>query len=218
MSNKYIRHQSVISRNADEGIEEDHWLKQFQNNLQKGAVQSRNETSLFDQINTIMNGKPKYPSVDAAVQEMQERSGLLAYLQKIKLSEDTEITNTKIAADENSVFEKKIKLEDAEPIVIKKYPNIKKTLENIIHSSRGNLSLPAIIDRLRSIHQADVSDGKDWEDQGLVIFVSRMNLNEKQKHSHDNNESNLGVQDQSAMDEIDPANTDVFFGLNPAKI
>ena len=72
---KYIRHQPVISRNADESIDEDHWLKQFQKSLQKDAVQPRSvDSSLFDQISNIMNGKPKYTSVQSAVEDMKNRS------------------------------------------------------------------------------------------------------------------------------------------------
>lgn len=224
---KYSRHQSVISRNADDKIEEDHWLKQFHKKLEKGAVQSKSiENSFYDQINSIMNGKSKYTSVDAAVSDMKDRSGLTAYLDKLnKVSEDNESNNTttKTAAseteeDNNSVIDKKIHFENVEPIIIKKCPKIKNTLENIIQSSSGNLSLPAIIDRLRSIHQSDISDGKDWEDQGLIIYVSRLNLKEKGKHSHDTDESHLGMRDSSSTDDIDPSNTDAFNSLNPAKI
>jgi hypothetical protein len=56
---KYYRNQPVISRNADEFIEEDHWLKAFERNLQKGAVQTREQVSLFDQINSVMNSNSK---------------------------------------------------------------------------------------------------------------------------------------------------------------
>jgi truncated hemoglobin YjbI len=68
------RHQPVVHRQADESIGEDHWLKQFEKTLQKGAVQPRSQHSLFDQINSIMNGNSNYPSVEASVIDMQERT------------------------------------------------------------------------------------------------------------------------------------------------
>lgn len=258
MSNRYSRHQSAISRQSDEPISEDHWLKQFQKNLAKSGVQSRSvDSSLFDQINSIMNGKSKYPSVEAAVEDMKERSGLTAYLDKInKVSEietndntkkiskaedkaedkpveyfelkpDNDERNTnyhawlekvldkfnkKKASDNNSVIDKTI------PIVIKKFPAIKNTLNNCIKDTKGNLPISAIIDRIRSIHQGDVSDAKDWEDDNLTKLVSRLNLEAKKDNPDSfNNYSNLGLRDQDSDSNIDPSNTDAFHALNPVK-
>jgi hypothetical protein len=212
---RYSRHQSVISRQSDESIGEDHWLKQFQKSLQKGAVRPKTQESLFDQINTIMNGKPKYPSVEAAVQDMQERSGLTAYLNRMsKISED-ESTAKKVASDNNQVIDKKVNMT---PIVIQKHPAIMKTIENYIRDTKGNLPVPAIIDKIRSIHQTDVSDGKDWDDDKLIILVSKLNLGAKSNNPgnyHDNN--NLGMRDTGADSEIDPSNTDAFHSLTPVK-
>src|SRR5271157_4529874 len=94
---KYSRHQSSISRNTDEHVSEDHWLKQFEKSLQKGAVQPKSQQSLFDQISSVMNGTtPKYPSVQAAVDDMMQRSGLSNYL---KTSKDNEEDKVKTAQD-----------------------------------------------------------------------------------------------------------------------
>jgi len=211
------RHQPVVHRQADESIGEDHWLKQFEKTLQKGAVQPKTQQSLFEQINSIMNGKSKYPSVEAAVQDMQERSGLTAYLDKInKSSEDASIAKKVEASDNNNVIEKKIK---GTPIVISKCPDIQKTLDNYIRDTKGNLPVPAIIDKLRSIHQGDVSDAKDWDDENLIRLVSKMNLAAKTENpSLYQGYSNLGRRDTGADSEIDPSNTDAFNALNPAKI
>lgn len=200
---KYSRHQSVISRQADESIGDDHWLKQFQKTLQKGAVQPKvpAASSLFDQINSIINGTSKYPSVEAAVEDMKERSGLTAYL--------------KTAIDNNQVIDKKI---DMVPIVVKKFPAIKSTLENYIRDTKGNLPVPAIVDKIRSIHQSDVSDAKDWEDDNLIKLISQLNLDAK-KNNPGNFEdySNLGSRDSASDSEIDPSNTDAFHALTPVK-
>lgn len=213
---KYVRYQAVVSRNSDENISEDHWLKQFEKTLQKGAVQPISQRSLFDQINSIMNRSTtsKYPSVEAAVEDMKARSGLTAYLDKVKKAEEEEQAGSvKIAADENQAIDKKV------PIVIKKFPAILKTLQNCIRDTRGNLPIPAIIERVRSIHQGDVSDAKDWDDDKLIYLVSNLNLDAKKNNPsnfHDYN--NLGGRDSVADQEIDPSNTDAFFALNPAKI
>src|ERR1022692_417356 len=88
MSKNSNRHQSVITRQSD-NESDDHWLKAFENNLQKGAVQPYSNDSVFEQINSIMNGKSKYTSVQNAVESMLERSGykMLADSSSIKVSE-----------------------------------------------------------------------------------------------------------------------------------
>jgi hypothetical protein len=210
---KYQRYSAVVNRNSDENVSEDHWLKQFEKNLQKDAVQPRSQQSLFDQINTIMNRKSKYPSVEAAVEDMKDRSGLTAYLDKVKQSEEELQTNIKIATDENQVIDKHI------PIVIKKHPAIRRTFENCIKDTKGNLSIPAIIERVRSIHQGDVSEAKDWDENKLIYFVSNLNLEAKKNNPSNFEEySNLGGHDSNSNQDIDPSNTDAFFALSPAKI
>ncbi len=213
---RYIRHPSVVNRLADEKIDEDHWLKQFQKKLQKDAVQPRTiDQSLFEQINSIMNTKSKYPSVEAAVEDMKERSGLTAYLEKLnKVSEENEASTTKTASSEKCVKEKKRKT----PAVIVKKPEILKTLENYIKDTKGNLPIPAIISKIQSIHQSDVSDAKDWEDEELIKLVSRLNLDAKRTNPGTyENYDNLGRRDSIGDSEIDPSNTDAFHALNPAK-
>ncbi len=87
MHNK--RYLSTILKHSDDSYSEDHWLNQFQNSLLKDAVQPRKQQTQFEQINSIINSsKSKYKSVDEAVKDMKERSGLTAYLNKTsKVSE-----------------------------------------------------------------------------------------------------------------------------------
>jgi hypothetical protein len=307
---KYNRHQLVVSRNTDEHISEDHWLKQFENSLQKGAVQPKSPQSLFDQINTIMNGSgSKYPSVQAAVDDMIQRSGLANYL---KVSEQ-ETSKSKVASfnkyydmgnfdgkedlqndgfgtdilssilsrkeplpinykaymeyaygysdgckmsqnifdreeqriskyithkteptengipteyeypDQNSDFDKSIPVEQKQqdtttPDVIRTNPNVLQTLENYIRATRGNLPIPAIIDKIRSIHHADVSEDKAWDDDKLIRLVSKLNLEAKKNNPASyENYNNLAVGDRdNAESDVDPSNTDAFNALMPA--
>lgn len=205
---RHNRHQTVISRQSDEQFQEDHWLKRFENSLLKDAVQPQKQYSLFDQINSIMNGKSKYTSVEAAVQDMQERSGLTAYLNSLNKKSEEEPTISKKATFGDNV-----------PIVIQKYPAIMKTIENYIRDTKGNLPVPAIIDKIHAIHQADVPDAKDWDDDKLIILVSKLNLMAKSTNpSSYESYSNLGARDTGADSEIDPSNTDAFHALNPVKI
>lgn len=213
---KYNRHQSVINRQSDSDSSSDNWLHQLESNLQKAAVQPRSvDVSMFEQINSIMNGKSKYPSVEAAVEDMKARSGLTAYLNKKSETSTTDDKATKTAADKNKVIDKKI---DLTPMVIQKCPQIKSTLENYIKDSKGNLSIPAIIEKMRSIHQKDVSDAKDWDDDKLLRLVSKMNLQAKTDNPDSyQNYSNLGKREVMNNADIDTGNTDAFKGLNPVK-
>lgn len=217
---KHPRHQTVINRNADENIGEDHWLKQFEKNLQKAAVQPRQiEDTIYNQINSIMNGKSKYPSVEAAVDDMMQRSGLIDYLHKVKVS-DKNIKHKKVATtDINNVIEKDVDMEKMVPIVIKKCPSIKNTIENYIRDSRGNLSVPAIISKIHGIHNNDVSSAQDWEDDNLIRYVSKLNLEAKKNNPASfETHTNLGGNDAQTSDsEIDPSNMDAFHSLTPVK-
>ncbi len=211
---KYIRHQAVISRNADESIDEDHWLKQFQKSLQKDAVQPKSvDSSLFDQISTIMNGKPKYTSVQSAVEDMKNRSGLTAYLDKIKTSETYGDNSKTASVDQNDAKSKK-----KTPKVIQKKPNIADTIQNVIRDTKGNLPVIAIIEKVRSIHHNDVSDDNSWDDDDLLLHVSDLNLKAKKDNSNNEDNRNLGKSDTSNGSDVDPANTDAFYALTPAKM
>ena len=204
---KHPRHQSVVSRQAD--ANDDHWLTQFENNLQKNSVQARSD-NLFDQINSIMNSKSKHPSVQAAVDDMMNRSGLNDYLENVKLSNEN--TTKKIAQNVEDKNTKHI------PDAIKMKPSILTTLQNIITDSRGNKAIPTIISKLHSLHASDISDESVWEDEKLIRLVSRLNLEAKKSNpSTYESFSNLGKEDHSNDSDIDSSNTDAFNACMPAR-
>lgn len=237
MSNKYSRHQSIINREADAHIDEDHWLKQFEKNLQKSAVQSRRvDDSLFNQINSIMNNKSKYTSVSSAVEDMMQRSGLTDHLKNInKVSQEEAKTIT--ASDptfeeaELEVMKYAKKVEKAKklhksvekvkdlplPKVIKEVPSILKTLENYIESTKGNLDIVAILEKVKDIHKSDVSNANDWDDENLLRLISDKKLKEQINKVDDREHHNLGRPDTS-IDNFNDSNTDAFSALMPAKI
>lgn len=212
------RSSPVISRQSDSEYSEDHWLRQFENSLQKTSVQPRGE-SIFDQISSIMNSKSKYPSVQAAVDDMMHRSGLSDYLDNVKLSEETLDEKSKKTAESHKE-ELREKLKNSRvPQVIQSKPSIMRTLENIVRESRGNLPVPAIITRLRSLHAQDIADDSAWEDERLVRLVSDCCEQAKRDNpSTFDKFDQLGRGDHSATDEIDPSNSDAFSALMPAKI
>lgn len=198
---------SKVTKNSSD--RDEYWMKRFEESLQKTSVQSREmDKSIFDQINSIMNGsKSKYTSVEAAVEDMKERSGLTAYLNKIKVSKE-EISNltTKKASNDSDL-----------PLVIKKRPQIQHTIENYIRDTKGNLSLPAIIEKIKSLHKRDIADDKDWDEEKLFHYISKMNLQAKKDNPNSyESYNNLGSNNYDG-DDIDPSNSDVFHALMPAK-
>ena len=214
------RHQSIIHRHSEAYIDEDNWIHKLEQSLKKDAVQpKRVDQSLFDQISHIMNGgKSKYPSVQAAVDDMKQRSGLTAYLEKEELSKLSQDKTVKKASDNNDLA-KDSKHDKMIPIVIRKCPKVEKTIRNYIEGSRGNLPIPAIIDKIKSIHMKDVSEASDWEDDNLIRYVSKANLAEKSKHNNaEDMYSELGRKDDVSNADLDASNTDAFNALMPAKL
>lgn len=281
---KYTRYQPVISSNNQN---DDYWLKKFEESLKVAVQPKANDQSIFDQINSIVNGtKPRYSSVAAAVEEMKNRSGLTAYLDKIKTS--NEANNSKIAelnkqiqaSFENKEWEKigyicgdfdklnnkisnaadvilnlnveipldkwalftsgyvkaanlshqekvaaikftqnivsKLKKKASTPSVIKEVPEIAQTINNIVIDSKGFLPVPAILDRVKSLYNNQISNSALWEEDGLKVYIHNLNSQEEAKYSNKEVNHNLGKTDRNNND-IDAANTDAFFGLNPVK-
>jgi hypothetical protein len=205
---KQSRHQSVISRQSDEFSSEDHWLKQFEDKLQKTSVQPRGK-SIYEEITSIMNSKSKYPSVQAAVDDMMQRSGLNTYLETVKES-DNKMLSTKTAQLIDSNL----------PRVIKEVPGVQRTLENIVTESKGNLPISAIIQRLHSLHTKDTADESVWDDDNFVRYVSQKNL-EAKRHNPGifENYDSLGKIDHTNLSsDVDDSDADAFKILTPARI
>ena len=212
---RYTRYQSVVNKQSDAESSENHWLKQFEDKLQKTSVQPRSQ-DVSDEINSIMrNSKSRYPSVQAAVDDMMYRSGLSSYLDTVKTSEENTDKQSKKTA-QTQVPQPAI--DPKTPDVIAQKPSIMKTLQNIIEQSHGNIPVPAVITRLHALHAQDVSDEGAWDDDKLIRLVSKLNLQAKTDNpgSYDNYD-NLGRGDNAADSEIDASNTDAFNILMPAR-
>lgn len=210
---KQSRNQSVISRQSDADQSDNHWLRQFEEKLQKSSVQPRGN-DLIEQINSIMNTKSKYPSVQAAVSDMMDRSGLNNYLDNVKVSEHVDPDSPKKTAYQAP--DKK----DRTPDVIKRKKDILQTLKNIIEDSKGNLAISAIISKLHAIHARDVAEENAWDDNKLIELVSHLNMKSKAANPGNfDNYNSLGKNDHSTTEsDIDPSNSDMFHSLMPSKI
>lgn len=213
-----------LNRNLDSSIE-DEWTKAFSAELDKAtktAVKTKDEavSSLFYQINSIVNRKSKYSSVEDAVRDMQERSGYASYLREVQsqneVASDFNQKTAQLASqnphanlpDTNNVSDT--------PTVIKLHPAIKNTLENCIKDTHGFLPIPAIIERIKRIHKNDVSDDKAWNDDDFVRYVGKLNLQEKSNHQQYIPEHNLGKSTEITED-INQANSNFFGGCETQK-
>lgn len=61
------------------------WIDQYAETVSKYSTRSKEEdASLFNQINSILNGKSKFSTVEEVVADLKRRSGLNAYLEQVK--------------------------------------------------------------------------------------------------------------------------------------
>jgi hypothetical protein len=183
------------------------WMDEFVSALQKSAVEPMrsSQPTIFDQISSIMGRKSKHATVEAAVEDMKERSGLTAYL-KVQSTEDN-YANTKKRAQQ------------AEIKLFKQVPQVKSTLDNYIDDSRGNLPIPAIVEQVKSIHKFDVPDDLAWDDPALMTYINNKNIEVKKKYpDQDAEQTTLGRNPNYTDEDMDPSNTDALHGLNPAVV
>lgn len=187
-------------------VSEVHWMDAVAKKLEKMSVEPMGKaqdlhSSLYDQISSIMGGtsKSKYPTVEAAVEDMKKRTGLNQFISDI------------MAADERT---KKVASVD----LFKKVPQVKTTIDNYLEDTNGNVVLPAVLERIRSIHSNDVIDESDWKDESLMRYITDKCQEVKSKYpSLDPNYTNLGKIDQIRDEDIDPGNSDSFLSMTPAK-
>jgi cobalamin biosynthesis protein CobT len=221
MTNK--RSLPAISRNSDESTVQPSWMSDYANRLSKQSVQPyRQDNSVYDQIYSIINGnKPKYPSVDAAVKDMQERSGFSAYQTKQKSASNEDQMKAMAAQICRKAEEKEDKKDDtrSEVRLFKLHPQIKSTIDNWIEEVHGNLPVPAVITRIKEIHRNDVSDDSAWDEDDLIHYVSdKCHEVESRYPSDKDSGASLGHLPHFTEDEIDPSNRDALFCLNPVAL
>lgn len=200
MTNYSKRTQPSISHKE---YSDDEWLNEFANHLDKNSTQSkRYSDSIYEQLSSIIKGnKPKYPNVEAAVKDMRERTGLAEFTKQLKAEQNKSQNKT---ASENLDVE-----------LFKKTPQLKQTIDNYIKDTRGNLLVPEILDRIKSIHRKDISDNADWSNPSLLTYIYKRNNEEKKQHPDNSNYNELGKIDLHNK-EMDPSNNDALHMLNPA--
>jgi tetrahydromethanopterin S-methyltransferase subunit F len=198
------RTRPLIESANDSGSD---WLGEYASNLAKVSVQSRRQDeNLYDQISSIISGnKSKHSSVEAAVDDMKERSGLLAHQNKMR----------SLAQAIKTAGEKEPEIK-----VFKLCPQVKDTLNNYIDETHGNLPIPAVISWVKRIHHKDISDDAAWTEDALLTYINDRGIAAKKMHPDmdDSQNANLGKLPHYDDREIDPSNNDALFSLTPANV
>ena len=172
----FHKHASRISPSfyKTDADQEPSWYKDFIDNLKKQSVHS--EQSIHEQICSIMGvSKSKFSNVEEVVKDMQERTGLKAYLDH-----------------------KQAVAMIQEPEIFKEIPEMKVFIENFIDERPGTTMESVIHDLLAidSIH--DKLPTSDVDDD-VKSYISKLIGLAQSKHSDSNHvDMNLGKVDQSA--------------------
>ena len=185
----------MIRKSKESQIISDLFFANFENELNKNAVKSKKQDDdLFSQINSVIKSKKsKYGSVSEAVEEMKERSGLNKFLKKVQA----------------------LKLASSNVAVFKDYPEVEQTIKNYIEETKGTISVPAILEKIKSIYRSTTTDEKYWGDENLVKYISILNNKEKSEKAEKQPSLNLGknlFKDDTDTSESD----DIFKSLSPA--
>lgn len=182
------------------------WLDRFAQGLQnqeaKTAVEVARQQSMFDQINSIVGNKPAHATVESKVQDLQERTGLKAFLQRSSIASG----NPKLA--QAALF----------PSVSDELRNkIFSFIRNLVETHRGLVPVPAVQEEILNTFRLQGLQASDVNSPEVAKFVSDTILEVRQKNpSTESNVSELGRGVGVIMNDEDGSNSDFFKGLLPA--
>lgn len=178
---------------------------------QETAVQqARHRQSIVNDINGIMAHPPRYATVDDAVADMRERTGLNSYLQTIRANEDKNKFRQIVA----SIQEDNTEI----PECLKKYnfdQELINYINNVIDNSHGiSVKVPQLQhDILHTFGYSKRLEAQDiWNDE-VAEFLSKL-IENAQEMSPQMSDSRIG--DGVGRSENIDLNKDYFAGLQPA--
>lgn len=195
------RASSLISRDTgsiETNSREPSWFGDFVNNMEKSAVKSkRDDSSLFDQINSILGNKSKYSSVEEAVLDMQRRTGLFDLLKHKK--------------EAQLITEKKH--EDSK--LLTTIPALKTFIDNYVEDRPGT-SVDAVVHDLLKIKsiKEKLPEGDDVPDEIRRYINDKISEISMHRSPTGGNDLQLGKLDLSTDDNVSSDN-DPFAGCTP---
>jgi hypothetical protein len=175
------------------------WVQDFVKNLEVNSAKSRGEeNSVYDQINNILGNKSKYSSVEEAVEDMKNRTGLSEYLAQIKQ-----------ASSEDALPEGTVKT------LFEKIPELKNYIDNYVKDRPGTVVDAVVQDILKipSIRNA-LPEDQDVPDD-VKKYISEKIGECRGKNMNDGKERLMGRVDLK-MDENTVKDQNPFTSCNPS--
>lgn len=196
MTDKYYRHQSVISRDpsfttVSEKVPD--WLSEFANAFEKESAKSKSQSySLYDQINGILGQKGKYSTVEEAVNDMAKRTGLSDYIEQVKQAQDM--------------------MESQNPFA--KMPEVKTFIDNYVKEHPGT-SVDSVIHELLKLNPVkEHLPQKDDVPEAIKRYINTQITEARSNTGHTSEHLQLGKVDLKS-DKNTVKDNDPFSGCMP---
>jgi coenzyme F420-reducing hydrogenase delta subunit len=196
------------------------WLDSFARRIEEvsklpvNAVEqarNRDQRSMLDQISAIVSKQSKHSTVEAKVQDYQDKIGLKEYLKRMSL--DKEVERKKIAQEDiDELPEYFNKFSD------KIREDIKNFIRNKCDTHHGNIQVPALVEDVSKIFRQVGVQPQDVNDMQFEKYISDQIVKSKNKNPSTNEHNvNLGLGVGVNNTDIDSSNINIFEGLNPVK-
>ena len=182
-------------------------MDSFIQELDKVATQPYNP---YAAIQSIFNNKSKYKTVDEAVQDMQNRSGLAKYLNSIKanLNKNKKTASENNQNTQNTQYKSPMEVYNKTPKLLTQYPEMAVFIENIAKETRGTSSIEGVLNilknRLGKIDQSLLN-----EDLLKEFIFNKLSLYKKDTKSYN-------VQYGVSKDGLSEATGDLFNAISPS--
>lgn len=217
-----------ISQNKDEFYIDEgdknlpSWLESFADQVGKNKTavevsRDRDRSSMFDQISSIMSGgRPSYATVESVVEDMQKRTGLADYLNKLHASVETN-KNSRLRAAAQEITGGS-DCDDAEiPSVLQSNKEMKQYIDDAVETRHGQIAAEAVLRDVESLFLKDV-EYKELQSPELLQYIKTTISKARESNKSTDNYSSMGkgVGTERA-DTDDSSNTDAFNFANTAK-
>lgn len=191
-------------------------MDQMSRQQQTAVDQARSRQSIVNQVNTLMSNPPRYATVDDAVADMRERTGLNTYLNKVKASE----SKKKILKLRNAVATIMDLGQTDIPSCLEKYNINDKLIEFIRNTIENGHGLSAKVphlqyEMLRNFESNYRLQPQDVFNEEVAEFLSNLILEAQSQLPPEESNSHIGI-GLGRNEEPDPEDQDYFSGLQPA--
>ncbi len=145
----------------------------------------REEASLYDQMKSALQGRPRYSSTEEAIKDYQEKTGLTAYLRQINASKNVESVAMKILASEDDTVQK--------PELVQRIPAIETFIRNKVESNKM-VGLPGLLYDLMDMFRLQGIKQSDIEDEEFLSYINDIlkSRSENSSSLSDLQNSNIG--------------------------